>query len=418
MNFTANEYYQPFCSPSGNYSIVAGDVEEQSMGGAYRASLYLWQKGNPLFELHNRAAGMGVWSADSQQIYFPIWFNDINNYLKQQLACYNITTEKLLLYAEEFKVISLEKLEKNILHATLSPFYKPKPEYININTLDVASETPLLFKKHAAYYNFEHPILNITGTEYKKEPIPQIFVQYCLHCHVPNENAKLFYPKAIKQLYEILNPMIQNWKFKRVFLDTAKFRPISKKLDKDGSVRITGNNAPNGGRKNVFNKVNLEKISSLHISHNPNLINNFEGKSQLNASLYLQHPEGLPHIFSFEIYGRKNTIKTPNWTYECETPMHFYLQCSNCNGKKVDTTNQQINIWMPQSLMPETQMDSFVNQIGKIAFAHSIYRNETAWIGTVIKDLNDYITMSYRANENTGGNISLTNKYGLPWQKI
>jgi hypothetical protein len=418
MNFPTNTFYKPNLSPNGKYSIVYGEESEQAMGGAYRASCFLWQKGHPVFEIHERAAGLGIWTEDSQMMYFPIWFNDTLGYLKQRLAGYDLKQEKLIVFKEEYGVLSLQKIENKTIFATLSPLFQPKEIELNLDSLKIESIQELAFKKHEDYYDFQHPVLHQDGVIYNNEPNAQIYVQYCIRGHVNAENDKVFYQKQMMQLHDLLNPMMQDWKFKRVFMDVAKFRPVSKKPDAEGAVRITGTIAPNGGRRNVFNAASFQKVSSLHIVHNPNLVNDFNQVYD-KGILYLSHPKGLPTIFRLEIYGRKNSIKVPNWTYDYCTPMHFYLQCDNgIDNHKNAAINQRINVWMPRNLMSVEAMDDLIKEIGKIAFATAIYKSETACYGLIVEDENGNISSSYRTNENIEDAIEGKNKYGRDWEAV
>jgi hypothetical protein len=418
MNFSAHQYYKPVLSPNNKYAYVCGAVLDQAMGGAYKAAVYIWQKGSPVFQIHDRAAGLGVWNLDSESIYFPIWINTTEGHLNQKLASYQIKNGVLSIYEKEYDVLSLNKIENNSISATLSPLFQPENIEINIKNLSVESTKMLPFKYHEAYYDFEHPILSINNTEYNNAPNHQIFVQYCLRCHVQSENDKIFYNKQMMQLYQLLRPIIAPWKFKRVATDVAKFRAISKKPNANGAVRITGKPAPNGGTRNVFTEANFHKVSTLHLSPNTNLVNSFNLDYD-QGLIYLKHPEGLPNVFKMEIYGRKNNIKTPNWTYDYCTPMHFFLYCDNyLNHNKNEPHNQRINIWMPRNLMPQNAMDQLIRQIGQLAFATQIHKSETAWSGITIEAENGNIAMNYRINENIEEAINGENKYGLPWQEV
>jgi hypothetical protein len=426
MPFTAYEFNKPVTSPNGEYHFLAGEKSEQSMGGAYVATCYLWQKGHPIFPIHYRCAGLGVWSEDGQIIYFPIWYNTPKDaFLMQRLAAYNISKGELIIYETQYSVLELKVCKGAVLTAILSPYFQPTDLEIDMTQETRCSisdtETPSLlslpFLKHEDYYQEQHPLLNIENTNYTNEPISEIYVEYCLQCHVNNENDKLFYNEQMLALFEVLNPLINNWKFTRVMTDVALNRLYLR--SKKDEIRITGKFASNGGRKNKYTLANVQKVSTLHIANNPNLVFDFNNPGVQDRSIWEQNPQGLPHVFRMEIYGRKNNILVPNWTFDYCTPMHFYLQWENpiYNHKGIEN-NQSVNIWMPHSLMPSHEMDNLVRKIGKIAHATKIYKNETAQQGVTYENEEGNITTTYRPNEHITEAINGKNRYGRDWTAI
>ena len=252
---------------------------------------------------------------------------------------------------------------------------------------------------------------------YTAQPINECYVQYCVRGKVDNEADKFFYWTQQEKIFNLLNPLMQDWKYTRIFSDQAYDKPIYglKKIVK----RVTGIAAPTGGRNNVFNYENAKKVATLHL---PKLL---IAQARFNAllhpepmAIYGQNPDGLPIIFRMEIYGRRNSIKVGKGYCEYESPMDFHLYYSPDYFSK-PLINQYININMPKDLMPLKDMNNLVNQIGIIAFARDIYRSENEFLGTFFTDpIDGNYKVSHRINEDIEDAINGKNKFGNTWIKI
>ena len=252
---------------------------------------------------------------------------------------------------------------------------------------------------------------------YAAQPINELYTQYCIRGKVEKEASKFFYWAQQEKLFNLLNPLMQNWQYKRIFSDQAYDRPVygPQKVVK----RVTAIAAPTGGRNNVFNYANAKKVATLHL---PKLLT---AQANFNPILYPepmaiygQNPDGLPIIFRMEIYGRRNTIKIEKAYCEYESPMDFHLYYSPDYFNK-PLVNQYINVNMPKDLMPLEDMDNLINQIGVIAFAKDIYRSKSAFLGTFFTDpVDGNYKVSHRINEDIEDAINGKNRFGSTWIKI
>jgi hypothetical protein len=252
---------------------------------------------------------------------------------------------------------------------------------------------------------------------YQAQPIDVLYVQYCIRGKAEKEEDNFYYWAQQEQAFNLLNPLMQDWKYTRIFSDQAYFRPVfgAKKVVK----RVTGFSAPTGGRNNVFSYQNTHKLATLHL---PKLLT---AQANFNPilhpepmAIYGQNPEGLPTIFGMEIYGRRKTLKVGNGYVASDSPMDFHLFYSLCNVHD-NAINQGINVNMPKDLMPLQDMDNLIFQLGNIAFAKDIYRSESEFLGTFYTDpLDGNFKVSHRINENIEDAKNGKNRFGSTWIKI
>jgi hypothetical protein len=419
MPLKIHEIYKSFAAPDNLKQCLLGEVLDGHAGGAYFAPLYIWIKGNPVQEIHPRCGGFPVWSKDSVAVYFTIWTNSKEGFLQMQLAQYHTLQQKLIIYEDTFAYIELKAIDEETITVTQNVFETPADKIFRSNELNVqeVKNLPLLY--HNDYYNYQSPFLNDNKAVFDTRPNPHLYAQYALHCYIQNENDRIFYNKQLLQLYELLWPLMKNWKFKRIFTDVALFRPLLKyKYDDPETVRVTGVNAPNGGRRNVLNLENIQKVSSLHIVDNPNLVAQFDG-ALFGRTQYQHYPKGLPTIFGMELYGRKNSLKIPSQWMDYNSPMHFHLRCeNNLSLTKKDNPNQLIAVEIPFNLMPVEEMDVLVKAIGKICFAEKIYKNESPFFGLMYIDERDYMTVTYDSRISYCKDIEGENRYGRKWELL
>lgn len=419
MSLKIYEIYKPFPAPDNSKQCVLGEVLDGHAGGAYFAPLYLWIKGNPVQEIHPRCGGFPVWSKDSVSVFFVIWTNSKEGFLQMQLAQYHTQQQKLIIYEDTFAYIELKSIDDETITVIQNVFETPAEKVFSISEFNVHEVKALPLLYHNDYYSYESPFLNDNKAVYNINPNPQIYVQYALHCYIHNENDRIFYNKQLLQLYELLWPLMKDWKFKRVFTDAALFRPLLQyKYDEPETVRVTGVKAPNGGRRNILNLENIQKVSTLHIANNPNLVAQFEG-SLFGRTRYQQYPKGLPTIFGMEVYGRKNSLKIPSQWMDYNSPMHFHLRCENSlSFTKKDNPNQLIAVEVPFTLMPAEEMNTLVKAIGKICFAQKIYKNESGFSGPMYIDERGYMAVTYNSRISYCKDVEGENRYGRKWQLL
>jgi hypothetical protein len=114
------------------HEIHFGEAFEQSMAGAYYSPIYLQTEGEEPFLLHERSVGHAIFSSDETKVYFPIWTYSEENYMKQQLAFFDINRNEITIFATIYGVIEVKSIEKNIISAIDSPYYQPKAMTIDL----------------------------------------------------------------------------------------------------------------------------------------------------------------------------------------------------------------------------------------------------------------------------------------------
>lgn len=252
---------------------------------------------------------------------------------------------------------------------------------------------------------------------YEAQPIDTLYVQYCLRGKAATEADKFYYWAQQEKVFNLLNPLMKDWKFTRIFSDQAYNKPVfgPKKVVK----RISGFAAPTGGRNNIFTYENTHKIATLHL---PKLL---AAEANFNPilhpepmAIYGQNPDGLPMVFRMEIYGRRQTMKIGKAYMENDSPMDFHLFYSPAYSNEY-VVNQYINVNMPKDLMPLADMDNLIFQLGKLAFAQDIYRSESAFLGTFFTDpIDGNYKVSHRINEDVENAQNGKNRFGDTWIKI
>jgi S-adenosylmethionine synthetase len=124
------------------HEIHFGEAFEQRMASAYYSPIYLHTEGEEPLLLHERSVGHALFSSDETKVYFPIWTYSEENYLKQQLAFFDINRSEIMIFATIYGVIEIKSIEKNIISAINSPYYQPKAM-----TIDLEKQT--IFKTFA-----------------------------------------------------------------------------------------------------------------------------------------------------------------------------------------------------------------------------------------------------------------------------
>jgi hypothetical protein len=406
--YTDNLYYVPkFDSHDGKLTIICDFFEERKQKKTFESYIFFLKKEHPALLLSKLCAGFPIWNDDDTKIFFPIWESES----EQKIAVYDITNETFLVYSKSFTEVEILSTRKN----SLDIFTNSESKLFNLETENVEIIEKLPFIKHEDCQQGLHPFLNENNAAYSYKPEKdEIFVTYNLRCHIENENDRLFYWPQMEQLYTILNPIMKDWKYKRVHTDIALFRPL--RPNKERENRITGKRANNGGAGNKYTLENVKKVATLFIENNPNLVAIFNNPKADLYDLYQDNPQGLPHIFSMSIYGRINSLKIPSYMYQAQSMMHFFLYYDNSiRWSKLDAINQKLNIVIPKYLFSETEMDNLV----RLSFATTIYKSESAFFPVKYSEpVNGLSTWSYQTNENIENAIDGKNNYGKPWVKV
>ncbi|MEY4903775.1 MAG: hypothetical protein RLZZ292_1590 [Bacteroidota bacterium] len=144
------------------HEIHFGEAFEQSMAGAYYSPIYLHTEGEEPLLLHERSVGHALFSNDETKVYFPIWTYSEENYMKQQLAFFDINRSEITIFATIYGVIEIKSIEKNIISAIDSPYYQPKEMTIDLEKEAIA-KTFAWAKIDAAIAQIKERMTNATG---------------------------------------------------------------------------------------------------------------------------------------------------------------------------------------------------------------------------------------------------------------
>jgi hypothetical protein len=96
-------------SPTGKYTIMFGEVEENSMGGAYAADIYLKENYKPPFLISIRCYGDVRWTADDSSFFFLY----LNGDRKIQVMQYIIESRTLKLFYDIFEMAEFENVNNH-----------------------------------------------------------------------------------------------------------------------------------------------------------------------------------------------------------------------------------------------------------------------------------------------------------------
>ncbi len=112
-------------SPNKKLEITFGEMSEQAMGGAYFCSIYLKNEREEPFLLHERSVGNALWQGNSK-IYFPIWVRNLEGYLKQKIAFFDVKRSEIGIFERFFDFIELKSIKGDLIQAIDSPNWHPK----------------------------------------------------------------------------------------------------------------------------------------------------------------------------------------------------------------------------------------------------------------------------------------------------
>jgi hypothetical protein len=118
-------------SPNKKHEISFGEMSEQAMGGAYYCPIYLKNENEEPFLLHERSVGHALWQGNSK-VYFPIWVRNVEGYLKQKLAFFDVKRSEISIFERFFDVFDIKSIKGNFIQVIDSPNWHPKDIVIDI----------------------------------------------------------------------------------------------------------------------------------------------------------------------------------------------------------------------------------------------------------------------------------------------
>jgi hypothetical protein len=124
-------------SPNKKHEISFGEMSEQAMGGAYYCPIYLKNENEEPFLLHERSVGHALWQGNSK-VYFPIWVRNVEGYLKQKLAFFDVKRSETSIFERFFDVFDIKSINGNLIQAIDSPNWHPKDIVIDIKNETIA----------------------------------------------------------------------------------------------------------------------------------------------------------------------------------------------------------------------------------------------------------------------------------------
>jgi hypothetical protein len=124
-------------SPNKKHEIVFGEMSEQAMGGAYRCEIAVKMQNDKPLLLHERNTGNAVWKGNDM-VFFPIWINDAEGHLVQQIAFFDLKKSKITIFETHYGFVEIKSVKGNTIEAINSPHWHPKDILIDVKAEKIA----------------------------------------------------------------------------------------------------------------------------------------------------------------------------------------------------------------------------------------------------------------------------------------
>lgn len=107
-------------SSKKGYKIEYGETNEIAMGGPLGGECYLISKDGGKIKLSDWAGGPAIWNETGNKVAIPIWTPDRN----QKIKLIDIENHKVIVFSRKFRVLDLERFDKNLIVGIDSPIFK------------------------------------------------------------------------------------------------------------------------------------------------------------------------------------------------------------------------------------------------------------------------------------------------------
>jgi hypothetical protein len=208
---------------------------------------------------------------------------------------------------------------------------------------------------------------NKTTTYIMLEEISDIYDCYALLGKVPKEQDKIYYWSQQERLYEIFEPYLKDWKYKKIDID--QYFEVLLKVEKDGVLRVTGKEAPTGGFRN-WTVENTYDITTKFLTNNEHLIYSFENYGKSNIDFYPKDKKtGLINIHWAWIKASKNKMSNNFSIYD------LYIKFGNWNRVSPKSLNQYFYIYLKRDIFTSNEIELILQQLQTLLFVDKTYYN-------------------------------------------
>ena len=226
-------------------------------------------------------------------------------------------------------------------------------------------------------------------------PLNEMYVAYCLNSNTISEKDKLQYWPQQKKLFDLLKPLIKNWKIKKM----NSSQSLERTYVRGGTTYTTGKNAPVGGLQN-YSLDNIEKVSTKYLNkiiEEKTICSNETKQDQFYVS------------FDFtSIMCSKNKFSVDKSAHMEDAPFDIFIKIKH----------ETIFIYMIKDLMSLNEMNDFVKLIGELACSENIWRAESAFRGEMYTDERGYRMCKFFITDEIRNAINGKNRWGDEWIDI
>jgi hypothetical protein len=188
-----------------------------------------------------------------------------------------------------------------------------------------------------------------------KEICNERMTVYSILGKTSRENDKLFYIDSWKLLFPILDDILKDVPFKKVWSDQTFDKFL--KIEKSGGIRMTGKKASTGGQMNWSIK-NYEKVATKHLTNNEHFIYAFENSYRDMLLKYFERGREIITLRKHEIWGALD----PEPKKKLDFVFRIMPSWSN-------SYNQYANIFISETLIEKlgtTKIERTVDAIAKL----------------------------------------------------
>jgi hypothetical protein len=193
----------------------------------------------------------------------------------------------------------------------------------------------------------------------------EIYEIYDFTCKVEDEKDKIYYWERWEKVYELIDPIIKTWGYKKI-TSNQSFTYLLKK-HKDGTIRCTGKNAPTGGLRN-WNYQSNKDISQKYLSDNKHLIYQFQNPGKTYFEFISDRKVGLINIYDIQI---KASVSKKEFL-----PLDFYLLIDNCFACSIASPSDlHIQMIVKKGVLKTKVLNYLLSNLIGFSNAKEVYKN-------------------------------------------
>ena len=227
-----------------------------------------------------------------------------------------------------------------------------------------------------------------------KEICDEKMTVYSILGKTHSEADKLYYIDSWKLLFPILDDLLRELPFKKVWSDQAFDKFL--KIEKSGGIRMTKRKASTGGQMNWSIK-NYEKVATKYLSNNEHFIYAFENSYKDMLLKYFEPGREIITLKKHEIWGAMDSEPKKQLDFV------FRIMPSLSNSY-----NQYANIFISETLINNlgtTRIERAVDAIAKLMNAVQVGLTNRNWEHLIemsgdVPVIDPIMIQTYAADEN------------------